>query len=281
MILHNETYTGTLVQHKSQNLSYKSDKRKRIPKEEWKRSYHAHEALIDSAFWQSIQDRHSKSRQEKFSGTRHPLSGKVFCAVCGSRMVKLSSRSSQGDAGDRYRYLRCKARDSSDTLCSNTKFVRLDLLEDRVLEELNRILEEYYDLSMISIPRDEGRKNVKQTALLQERNQLQVSIKKREVNFTKLYEDRLEGLLSDEQFQIITASFSEELERWQARLAAVEEQLKEAEEAASAPDYEALLSRYRHIDVLTYEIAEGFIDRILIGEVDGTGCREIEIKWNF
>lgn len=280
VILHNETYTGTLVQHKSQNLSYKSSKRKRIPKEDWKRSYNAHEALIDPELWQRIQERHGQSRQEKLSGTRHPLSGKVFCAECGSRMVKLSSRSMQASSS-RYQYLRCKAHYSSDSLCTNARFIRLDLLEARVLEELNRLLDEYFDASLISPPKEEKRLNLKQTALIQEQKQLCSSIRKKEAGFTRLYEDRLEETISDDQFMLVKASFTEELERCRARLAAVEVQLEEAGQVTAESDYKALPCRYRRFDALTYEAADGFIDRILIGKLDENGCREIEIRWNF
>ena len=46
-ILKNPVYMGCLVQHKVQNVSYKSKKKRRVPKNEWYISENTHEAIID------------------------------------------------------------------------------------------------------------------------------------------------------------------------------------------------------------------------------------------
>lgn len=43
-----------------------------------------------------------------------------------------------------------------------------------------------------------------------------------------------------------------------------------------------IFKKYRHIEELSIEIVEGFIDKILIGNYDETtNPRDIEIIWNF
>ena len=88
MILKNRIYTGCLVQHKFQNVSYKSKKRRILPESEWIICEGAHEAIIDKETYLLAQKIKSKNNTytEDRRNVKYNLSNLVYCKDCGSLM---------------------------------------------------------------------------------------------------------------------------------------------------------------------------------------------------
>lgn len=91
-ILKNEKYCGDLKQKKSYTPDYLShEKRKNHGEEDFIFIKGHHQAIIPPKTWEAVQEeikRRTKNRSiSKGRGTKYPLSGKIFCGVCGSAFV--------------------------------------------------------------------------------------------------------------------------------------------------------------------------------------------------
>jgi site-specific DNA recombinase len=136
-ILHNQTYTGCLVQGKYKKASYKSKKLLRLPPSDWIIIPNCHEAIIPTSQWEEVQ-RHLKSKSRATKGKRkpHALSGLVFCGECGSKLV-----SSGGVSGKKKTtYLCCSKNKLSKDACKGAR-IQYEKLESYVLKEISSIPE--------------------------------------------------------------------------------------------------------------------------------------------
>lgn len=91
-ILKNEKYCGNLKQKKTYTPDYLThEKRKNHGEEDFIFIKNHHEAIIKPEMWEAVQTeikRRTKGKSvSKARGTKFPLSGKIFCGVCGSAFV--------------------------------------------------------------------------------------------------------------------------------------------------------------------------------------------------
>ena len=79
-ILTNPTYAGHLTQNTTRKVSYKVDKKLRLPKDEWITISNTHEAVISQEDFDAVQQILTKRNYNKTKrvGKTHLLSGLVF-----------------------------------------------------------------------------------------------------------------------------------------------------------------------------------------------------------
>jgi len=88
-ILMDETYTGTLVQGKSERVNYKVKKSVTKPAEEWVRIPDAHEAIVSKDLFGVVQQLlRTDCRSASGKNTSHLYSGLLFCGDCGEQMTR-------------------------------------------------------------------------------------------------------------------------------------------------------------------------------------------------
>ena len=114
-ILKNEIYTGTLVQGKTTSPNHKVKKTIVKPQSEWARTENAHEPIIAHAQFDLVQKLMLDDTRSPSGATGvHPFSGKIYCADCGSPMVRRVSRYGEKE----YAYFICGGNKSDKTSCS-------------------------------------------------------------------------------------------------------------------------------------------------------------------
>ena len=275
-ILANEMYTGTLVQGKSHHISYKNKKRKKVAKEDWVRIPDAHEALIDPETWTRTQERRSsRTRVGKRSEELSPLSGKVKCAVCGRPMKRNvyynKARTIQ------YYGLQCATYKTGAMNCPNKRTISGLVLERKILEELNAIVETYCqsdEIRLTDIHREQTERLEKRLSALESRRD---AAKNRLVS---MYKDKLDGVISEEDFRLFRESLQAEEQELSMQTEALRQQLEDCRKRQeNAENRSALLAQYTHFEHLDRSIADEFIDTVEIGEVTENGEREICIHW--
>lgn len=275
-ILANEVYTGTLVQGKSHHVSYKNKKRKKVNASDWVRVPDTHEAIIDADTWARAQERlTSRSRTGKGSQTLSPLSGKVRCAVCGRPMKRNVYYNKAKTI--QYYGLQCATYKTGAMNCPNTRSVSGKMLEKTILDELNSIVKSYCqpdEIRFNDFHTDQLKTLESSLAKLKER---QESAKKRLV---AMYKDKLDGVISEADYQLFRISLTEEEQQASERIESVCVQIdacrKRIENAAGQ---RALLEQYTHFEQLDRTITDEFIDYIEIGMTDEQSVREIHIQW--
>ena len=128
-ILKNEIYTGTLVQGKTTSPNHKVKKTVVKPQSEWARTENAHEPIIAHAQFDLVQKLMLDDTRSPSGATGvHPFSGKIYCADCGSPMVRRVSRCGEKE----YAYFICGGNKSDKTSCSSHS-IKESVVYDTVL----------------------------------------------------------------------------------------------------------------------------------------------------
>lgn len=275
-MLANEMYTGTLVQGKSHHISYKNKKRKQVNPADWVRVPNAHEAIIDADLWARAQERlNSNTRVGTRSQELSPLSGKVRCAVCGRAMKRNVYYNKAKTI--RYYGLQCATYKNGAMNCPNTRTMSGKVLEQTILDELNSIVSQYCrsdEIRFTGLYEEQLRELESSLAKLSEKH---ASAKNRLV---AMYKDKLDGVISDEDYRMFRESLHAEEQELSARIDETNRKIADCRTRMEyAQSQKALIARYTHFEQLDRTIADEFIDYIEIGMADETGMREVHIHW--
>lgn len=275
-ILSNETYTGTLVQGKSHHVSYKNKKRKKVDPSEWIRIPDAHEAIISADVWAGAQERlNSHTRVGARTSELSPLSGKVRCAVCGRPMKRNVYYNTSKTI--RYYGLQCASYKIGAMNCPNTGTISGKTLERTILDELNRIVGAYCQSDEIRITDFHAEQlSELQGGLLK----LLEKQKAAQERLVKMYKDKLDGFLSDEEYLLFRQKLHDEERESSDRIAAMQQQIADLRaRMKNTEGQKALIRQYTHFEVLDRTVAEEFIDFAEIGMTGADGTREVHVHW--
>ncbi|MDR2971740.1 MAG: zinc ribbon domain-containing protein [Bacteroidales bacterium] len=205
----------------------------------------------------------------------YSLSKKVFCAECQSSMWKMSYALAHG----RYNYLCCRMVKISENKCCNTSSIRLDYLENTMLAEINKLLDSYYNADLITIEKQPQEKSRKEE-LQSEMQELISQIDRGQQHLIKVYEDKLNEVISEEQFSVMNKKFQAEIANLKKRLEFIKSQLQTAEFSQQKDiDRTEVLNKYKQITEINKLIVDEFIKSVSVGAVKTDGTREINIKW--
>lgn len=282
-ILRQEVYTGAIVQGKSRNISYKNQKRIKLPKSEWIIVRGMHEAIVEPDLWNAVQEllQNHKLRDKQFkvdeNAEINPLKGSVFCKECGAGMWRMSYQC----AKERYKYYRCKTVKNSNGICDNVNSIRQIDLEAAVLDELKTVINNYMDSDQIEL---KGKSTLykKIEALKSEKRQIERNLSKLQNSSLQLYKDKLNGLFDDEQFKMLSVSFNKEMKQQQERMEEIVRELEKLDiQQKARKSKEEVLEKYKDVEKLTFELVQELIEGIYVGKADENNQREISVQWKF
>ena len=276
-ILRRQVYTGALVQGIEEVVNYKTGKRRKKPQKDWDIVPDTHEAIITNELFLKAQEmRLIRGRGQKIpSGTCYSLARKVFCGECGNTMWKMSYKLADG----RYHYLACRTRKTANGICDNRHNIRLDELEQIVLSEINSLLDRYYDESQIGkLPKPLKADNLGDTLVCQIA-ELEKAVMRNDERMAQMYTDKLDGLITAEQFMKYREAYKRESEDCEKRITLLKQKQAEQKKSPFAFNPKSVMEKYRHIEALTFQIADEFINKIYIGKKEEGKKREIKIEW--
>ena len=234
-----------------------------------------YKAIIDRDLWDRVQAL-SASRSKPFlCGTVGLFARKVRCASCGYTMRSTKSRGKH--------YLQCTSRRAARDACPGA-FISVDALERLVIQELNNLSQRYLDQEEL----------VRRVACVQSIHQQRQNWLKTKATLRQqlgddqlclrcLYLDKVKGIVSEADYRSMADSFSAERERVERLLAEAGRHLEELEtEMPSEEQQRERILRDVHVEHLTREMVEHFIDCIIVGKrLPGTRSVPVEIHWNF
>ena len=151
-----------------------------------------------------------------------------------------------------------------------------------ILKELHKMSETYFDENEIKLQKKRDSQNLLST-LQEEKRQIENKIAKLQNDSVQLYKDKLSGIVSDEQFKILSGSFNSELSNYNERLELIEKEcIGLSTEKKTTLSREMILEKYKNIDKLTFELVHELIDKVYVGALNlETKEREIDIHWKF
>lgn len=284
-IIKSEVYIGNLVQGKRTSLGYKVHKTKYVPKEQWCRTENTHEAIITKKTWNAVQQRLNSHSYPTKTGEVHYLSQKVYCKDCGKIFFRNTFTVRSEPSGKRV-YLQCKGAKRYKT-CDNKNSIRCDELEEIILNEINNLLDIYYDKEKLqtqyNVRKNKNSHKDQIQILKQEQDKLNKKINANKDYYRKLYEDKAKEIITEDMFKMLSADYLKEIETMTERINIIEEEiLQNKEKEKNKRQALEIIKKYKHIDKLNKIIVDEFVDKIYIGTYDKINkTRDIEIQWNF
>lgn len=285
-ILRNEVYIGNLVQGKTTYVSYKNHKPKKVPEKDWCRIANAHEAIVDMETWNKVQSILGTHYKVTKTGQINYFTRKVYCSCCGKAFMRNVYNVKSEKTGQRA-YMQCKGNKKFH-ICGNNKSIRMDKLEEILLNAINNLFDNYYDINYlkklyeIKQKQDTDNNNLV-NVLEKEKEELTKKIYNNKTYYRNLFEEKVNGVISEDMFQMMSKDYFNEIENIMKRTRIIDKQIEELKvdkkEKKQADD---ILKKYKHIKKLNKVILDEFIDKVYIGELDKeTNTRNIEIEWNF
>ena len=271
-ILTNEVYLGHLIQGKRTTVSYKNHKIINKDKSKWIKKENTHEAIIDEETFNKVQTIIKKRTKTMKNGIIHIFSGKVFCLECNNYMRKKNS--------SKHEYLVC-----SNNNCLNKSSIRYDTLENIILNQINSLIDEYYDKEIIENEFKRYHKNKftdKILSLEKQKEDINNMILKTRNYLKDLYKDKVNNVITLEQFKDLIENFNKDENTYKKQINSINTDIsyyKEKEEYYKDKD---VFNKYQKLRKLNNAIIEEFIDKIYVGKINIlTNSRDIKIKWNF
>lgn len=282
-ILQDETYLGTLTQHKTTRFSYKNRRVLRVPPDERAVRENAHEAIVDREIFEKVQAmRQSVSRgRTDGSGRLHPLSGLLICAECGKKMKYKAGGSAQKQGG---RYVCRTYADLGKKYCTSHS-VSETQLERLILQDLHSLAgeEEIDEQAERERFLAERAKRCEKDLLAEEREVR--SLKNRLAELDRLigtaFEEKVLGSLPEEICRELLEKYRAEKERAEQKLARLENKSARKQNLnKETEEYLSRLKKYAACKELTREMCIQLIQSIIIGEKPASGGpRQICIRY--
>lgn len=285
-ILRNEVYIGNLVQGKSTYVSYKNHKQMKVPEKDWCRIENTHEAIIDMETWNKVQSILGTHYKGTKTGQINYFTRKIYCSCCGKAFLRNVYNVKSEKTGKRS-YMQCKGNKRFH-ICPNNKAIRMEKLEEILLNAINDLLDNYYDKNDLKKLYEDREKqdtnnNTRINALIKEKEDLNKKINNNKTYYRNLFEEKVKGVISEDMFQMMSKDYFNEIESMMKRIEIIDKQVEELKvDKKEKKQADEILKKYKHIKNLNKVILDEFIDKVYIGEIDKeTNTRDIEIEWNF
>lgn len=262
-ILTNEIYTGTMVQGRSEKVSYKVDKVLKKPEDEWIKVPGTHEAIICREDFLKVQRLlQVDTRAGKGKETPHMFAGLLFCGDCKEPMIRRVNRYK----GREKIYYICSTRNRSEG-CTRHSIAE---------EDLKRAVFEVIRIQMLLLTDKDSRlgyRSIREGDLSEAAGIAEeiVRLRREQEKYPKLraalYEDFKEGIITEEDFLCFGKIYEMQYREREKALVGQEEMRKQMlrKGAQSGLKLERMRERLQPAD-LDREILLAFVERIEVCE---------------
>ena len=149
------------------------------------------------------------------------------------------------------------------------------------------MIKEYYDVNKIS--KEYYSKNVYQNLendinnLNKEKDNILKNIDKKKTVLMKIYDDKVNGVITDSEFNILKEGNSKELEKLNYKVTDINNRINQLKaDKEHQIEKEKIFEKYKDIKSLNRVILDAFIKRIIIEKANNDSSeRKIKIEWNF
>jgi len=263
-MMENQAYRGDLVSGKRKKLSFKSKKIIKQSEEQWIIVRDIFPALISEQLWDDAHKALGSRKRESQSGFVNIFAGLLKCDRCGYAL-------GIANASSRSNYFVCNTYKKKGVERCSSHYILYEDLYDAVLRDIRQVL------AAVNIDRDafvkkimskfdnadngEGRRIEAEIASLEARSG------ELEHKFDRLYDDRLDGLLSDRKFKELSAKCEAEQDAVAERLEVLRKQLDGQElTERGAEQFVEIAEKYSDVDTLDKEMLNRLLDSIVVGD---------------
>lgn len=285
-ILAKREYLGHTVNFKTRKKSYKSKQKIKNEPSEWVVFENTHEAIIDQETFDIVQNIRNGRRRLTPMGEMPILSGMLFCADCGAKLYQVRAR---GWTHEQEHFV-CATYRKQKGKCTSHQ-IRNVQVEQILLTEINRMLtfvrEHESEFVELLSKKNERELNRKFQESSRELEQAMQRITKLDGIIQRLYEDNLDGKISDDRFAKMTDNYEQEQKGLEAQVAVLRKTLATAkEQRINVQSFLAQVKKYTEVKELDAEIIRNLakhIDAFTLKKVPGTRTKKqtVLIHWNF
>lgn len=283
-ILERMDYCGHTVSFKSYSKSHKLKKRIPTPKEQQTVFRDTHEAIVEDAVWERVQELRENKRRPTKAERQGLFSGLVYCADCGSKLHFATCKSFDGSQ-DHYRCARYKSNTGSCT----AHFIREETLRKIVQQRIFDVTALFYEnitafMELLHKQRfHEADKAMK--CKRKEVGQAKKRIAELDRIFKRIYEDDISGTISHERFLKLSTEYEAEQRELTEKVMAEQREVDTYEQDKSDFDsFAAVIRKYVGITELTPTIVNELVKKIVVHapeKIDGKRYQQVDIIFNF
>ncbi len=283
-MLHNHTYIGHTVIGKKVRSYYKGVRCKTYKDpEDWIVIENTHPAIVSVEDFEAVQAlfaEGSNRRQASMTKTAQAraeivnvLQGKIFCADCMSPMTLLREHTGKR-LGGRYKCLRYQRKKECTKHSMQHKVVEAKVLAAIQLQ-VKASLSQQANFAQQSKSEAEQQRTAQCNAQLARLTLQRSSVQKKR---TRLYEDFVDGVLSEEEYAFAKKTYADEYEQLEKDLAQATQQRTAMQAlATSQKQYHALMKSFGKLKKLTPAICDAMVEKVLVHE---GGDVEVVMKYH-
>lgn len=216
---------------------------------------------------------------------QNKYSGLVVCADCGRAMVLHRAHTMAAT----YNHFTCRTYKKDGIEVCTAHYIRECILDEVVLEDLRRVTAQAREHTREFAEYISGRQSAEVRRDIRSREKELDALTKRagelDAIFRRLYEDSVLGRVTAEQFQTLSAGYTEEMSLIKEKIPAQVATIQALQEKVCGTDhFIALAKRYTDIQELTPELLRLFIRKIVVHEKDMKWSKHarqtVEIHYN-
>lgn len=285
-ILSRMEYLGHTINFKTKKKSYKVRKKVHNNPSEWMIFENTHEAIIDQETFEIVQNIRNSRRRQTPMGEMPVLSGMLYCADCGAKLSQVRARGWTHEQ----EYFVCATYRKRKGQCSSHRIHNIQV-ERILLSEINRMLAFIHDRESefveLLTKNNEKTLNKQLCDCTKEMEQSMQRIAKLDTIIQRLYEDNIEGKISDERFAKMTTTYEQEQKDLEAKVTILQETISKLKgQQLNIDSFLTQVRKYTGVKELDAEIIRSLVERIDVFQsekIPGTRTKKqtILIHWNF
>ena len=283
-ILSLQEYCGDILNFKTYSKSYKNKKRIDNDRENWVVFQDVHEAIIERAVYEQVQQKRGKIRKRRTNNGEHNMfSGLLVCADCGSN---LHFHFNQGNP--EIKYFNCSNYKGNRGTCTSTHYVRVDFLEEVVLGEIRRLTKfaSLYEDEFVKAVIGHSQQAEQTDRKLKEKELKTLLARDEELDglFERIYEDNVSGKLSDDRFAKMSRRYEDEQKELSEKIKKLRSEIEKQSSRSMTTDmFIGLVRKYTRVRKLTPRMLNELIEKIEVfnvEKIDGVWEQRLRIHYN-
>ena len=283
-ILSLQEYCGDILNFKTYSKSYKNKKRIDNDRENWVVFQDVHEAIIERAVYEQVQQKRGKIRKRRTNNGEHNMfSGLLVCADCGSN---LHFHFNQGNP--EIKYFNCSNYKGNRGTCTSTHYVRVDFLEEVVLGEIRRLMKfaSLYEDEFVKAVIGHSQQAEQTDRKLKEKELKTLLARDEELDglFERIYEDNVSGKLSDDRFAKMSRRYEDEQKELSEKIKKLRSEIEKQSSRSMTTDmFIGLVRKYTRARKLTPRMLNELIEKIEVfnaEKIDGVWEQRLRIHYN-
>ena len=227
-ILERREYTGCTVNFKTYTNSIWDKKKREMPEDKQAVFYGTHPAIIEQEVFNKVQEIRKQRHRRTKTGKSSMFSGLVYCADCGAKMYYCTTSKFE----KRQDFFVCSNYRKNENICSS-HYIRAAVLEEMVLLHMKAVI------SYVTRYEAHFRTTMEERLKLSTSEAIQIRRKKLKQDekrlaeldrlFIRLYEDNVNGKVSDQRFAMMSAAYEDEQENLKAEVQTLQKEVEAQE----------------------------------------------------